>query len=361
MFLLSQLGRRFTLSMAAICIVLWMRVTFAPKPATPFISRMPPPNGAAAAYDMALPSSISPPPPPPAVAVAASDNDVLTKPHAHTATSPSPICALPEFSPASPRLDISVFVFAWRRLASLKRLVNSLQSAEYCGFNLSFTVLLDVGAAPAVVEYARAVRWAHGRYRVVEEPPPPGCAAKLLANSTSWGAVAGACVGRGIRGMWIEVMGRELSRHEPAHSHPLPLEDDTEVSPLFYWWLRRAHRAYGPFGTAGGGWKRSGSTRNLVGISLYSPRLDEIHYPQRPWRPRWPSAVRGAPCFLFCLPCSWGALYFRAQWEAFLTFYRLRTAPPFYDFASEVHQKGKLAQREPLGDRALVIRDSRAS
>ena len=99
----------------------------------------------------------------------------------------------------------------------------------------------------------------------------------------------------------------------------------------------------------------------FVGVSLYSPRLNEIHYPSKHWKPRWPSAVKAAPCFLFCLPCSWGALYFRAQWEAFLRFYELRAHAPFYDFASEASQKGRLAQREVLGDPALAIPDSRAS
>ena len=240
--------------------------------------------------------------------------------------------------------------------------MNSLQAAEYCGFNLSLTLLLDVGASPAVVAYVNAFRWANGRKRVVvEEMLSPACAgsAAIHANGSSWGAVGGECVGRGIRGMWIDVLGRELRAHEPPNAHVLPLEDDTSVSPLFYWWLRRAARAYGPFDTAAAAWKDNGHSRRLVGISLYSPRLNEIHYPSQFWRPYW--AVKKAPCFLFCLPCSWGALYFRAQWEAFLRFYEHRAHPPFYSFASEAHQKGKLHNREVIGDPALGIPDSRAS
>lgn len=384
----SHPGRRFALGVIAIGAVLWLRASIAttsspaPTISLPQVARQIPSD--AALMNTAAPILDAPPPPPFADPPPPAPRSTSELAH---------ICGSAEFAPDSPRLDVAVFVFAWRRLASLQRLINSLQSAEYCGFNISLTILLDVGASPAVIAYSHAIRWAHGRQRVVEERPPPECEGsaelRIAANASSWGAVRGKCVGQGIRGMWIDVLGRELSAHEPPTAHPLPLEDDTEVSPLFYWWLRRAARAYGPFDTRAGAWT-SGAVRladggatgggatgggatggarslppssasRLVGVSLYAPRLDEIHYPSRHWRPRWPSAARTSPAFLFCLPCSWGALYFRAQWEAFLRFYRLRTAPPLYDFASEAAQKGKLAQREPLGDRALAIPNCRAS
>ena len=75
----------------------------------------------------------------------------------------------------------------------------------------------------------------------------------------------------GIRGMWINCSHPEL----PDDEHVLPLEDDIEVSPLYYWWLLRAARTYGPLGD--GALVRQ---RRLLGISLYTPRLNEIRYPQ---------------------------------------------------------------------------------
>ena len=246
---------------------------------------------------------------------------------------------------------MAIFVFAWRRLASLKRLVTSLKKAEYCGAKraagrLSLTFLLDTGASPAVEAYVRGVRWPYGPVRVAQEPP---------------GAPA-----RGIRGMWIDAMARELEANEPPTAHLLPLEDDVELSPLWYWWLRRAHNAYGPFDAASGvgpTWGRdvAEGARQLVGVSLYTPRLDEIAYPSRHWRPRWPSMAGSAPAFLFELPCSWGALFFRDYWRRFLRFYAQRGSPPFYNASYEPFQQGKLAAREVLGDRALAIANSRAS
>ena len=135
--------------------------------------------------------------------------------------------------------------------------------------------------------------WPHGPFRIVVESS---------AN--------------GLRNMWVHVMSRELER-EPPEAHVLPIEDDIEVSPLFHWWLCRAADAYGPFDSAEGA-RRHGK---LAGVSLYSPRYDEIHRPGRSWRPRWPSAAGPKPAYLFQLPCSWGALYFRAYWRRFVNFY----------------------------------------
>lgn len=148
-------------------------------------------------------------------------------------------------------LEVEIFVFAWRRLASLQRLVKSLQAALYCGHTVALTFLFDAGASPAVVAYARAVVWQHGRVRCVVE-------------DTS----------HGVRGMWIDVLSRELELHSSSSTHFLPLEDDVEVSPLYYYWLRRAAQAYhGP--TRSG--KGAPASPRLLGISLYSPRLDEVH------------------------------------------------------------------------------------
>ena len=137
----------------------------------------------------------------------------------------------------------------------------------------------------------RSVQWAYGPVRVVVEPASWCHSAGAAPGDGPKGSCGG---GRGIRGMWVDVMARELEAHEPATAHLLPLEDDIEVSPLYYWWLRRAADAYGPFDSPAGvsaawGRDRNPGAQQLVGVSLYTPRLDEIAYPSRHWRPRWAS------------------------------------------------------------------------
>lgn len=206
----------------------------------------------------------------------ASETSVTTRATAAKAEKAAPInvkhvCESAAFTGAgaSHRLDVAIFVFAWKRLASLKRLVASLQQAEYCGGvaagRMSLTFLMDAGGSPAVEEYVRSVQWAHGPTRVVVERPL-ACAADARPADRCGG-------GRGIRGMWIDVMARELEASEPPTAHVLPLEDDIEVSPLYYWWLRRAADAYGPFDVVdgvGSTWGRHTEplARSLVGVSL---------------------------------------------------------------------------------------------
>ena len=230
-------------------------------------------------------------------------------------------------------LPVAVFVFAWRRVASLKRLVASLQGAEYCGANLSLTILFDARPAGFAVAFARTLSWPHGPYRYVIATRPYG-----------------------IRGMWTEVLSQELER-EAESTHVLPLEDDIEVSPLFYVWLLRASWAYGPFDHALG----SRHSHHLAGISLFAPRLNEIRYPMASWSPRQDGVVGDAPVFLFQMPCSWGALFFREHWRRFRSFYNERARPPFYNASHEAMQRGARGTREVLGDPVLAIRGSRAS
>jgi hypothetical protein len=174
------------------------------------------------------------------------------------------VCDSAEFSLSVPHLKVTLVIFAWRRLTSLQRLIDSLQVAEYCGRELPLKVFVDGGALPEVRAYVHSrLRWEHGSLAVHMYPDSHP---------------------RGIRGMWINATAADIADDE----HVIPLEDDIEVSPLYYWWLLRASRAYGPLGD--GALQRA---RGLVGISLYTPRLNEIHYPQVSALPPSPYHPRG--------------------------------------------------------------------
>ena len=272
------------------------------------------------------------------------------------------VCALAEFAPSARRLNMTIFVFAWRRLASLQRLLDSLQAAEYCGHQVPLTIFIDGGASKVVETAARDATWTHGK--------------KALVLYDELG------LSLGIRGMWINASSLDA----PDHTHVLPLEDDIEVSPLYYWWLLRAARFYDPPARAqaqargegegeGGGVEEAveedGRRRlyftdgerllrrdRLVGISLYTPRLNEIAYPQVKWSP---DLATQQPAFLLQLPCSWGALYFGSVWKDFLRFYKQRVRPPFFDLGQEAAQRGIGKDREPLGEPCLHLPASRSN
>ena len=234
------------------------------------------------------------------------------------------ICSLPEFQ-ARPNLNATVVVFAWRRLESLRRLTRSLERAEYCGTEVPLLVLADAGASAEVLAYVTALQWSHGAKRL------------YVHEGTALG----------IRGMWIHMFRQAEGRNL------MPFEDDIEVSPLYYWWLARMVRQYGPLDTA-----EQVRAKNLAGISLYTPRLNEIQYPQVKWVA---SKETRSPAFLLQVPCSWGALFFSAYFEEFLSFFDARTAPPFYNFTEELHQTGLGKERQRLGDWRVRLPNARCN
>lgn len=85
------------------------------------------------------------------------------------------------------------------------------------------------------------------------------------------------------------------------------LEDDIELSPLFYVWSKLSLLTY-----------RYGEKRNphLFGISLYTPRIQEMSFPRERINPFEATSPEGTP-FLFQTPCSWGAIYFPEHWKQF--------------------------------------------
>ncbi len=245
-----------------------------------------------------------------------------------TPTHPT-VCDEPEFAADAPRPKIKIIAFAWRRLSSLQRLLKSLASAHYCGHQVTLEIHVDGQALQEVLTYARSFYWSYGPFH--------------LRNYDAMG------LSLGIRKMWINATGPKIEDDE----HIVPLEDDIQVSPYFYWWILRANAKYGPFGDAAAMRKQ-----RLVGLSLYTPRLDEIHYPQRRWLPHTHTKT---VAFLLQVPCSWGSLFIGSQWRDFLAFYERRVEPPFFDFSQEARQRGIGVHREQLGDPRVMVPASRSN
>lgn len=97
----------------------------------------------------------------------------------------------------------------------------------------------------------------------------------------------------------------------------LLLEDDIEVSPFFYLWLKYALLSYHYDPTA--------SLAELNAIALYTPRVVEVVKE----RPRWDGTAffNSTTPYLHQLPCSWGALFFPRHWREFYRYMAQRFTP----------------------------------
>ena len=158
------------------------------------------------------------------------------------------ICETAAFAKDAKRLKVTIVVFAWRRLASLQRLVESLQQAEYCKHELPLNLFIDGGADKSVRSYVEGITWPHGP--------------KTL-HSYDDGAPLG------IRGMWINATRKyalsPLCRHtpsphtSPAHANiPLSAFPGTLATTSTYCRWRTTYRSH-PF-FIGGCYERSART-----------------------------------------------------------------------------------------------------
>ena len=115
------------------------------------------------------------------------------------------VCETAEFAPGAPKLNVTVVVFAWRRLASLQRTVNSLQSASYCGHVVPLKLFIDGGALETVTEYVHGIEWKYGPKTIHAYPSASG-----------------------IRGMWINATSADIEDDE--HVMPLEVQSRTRMA-----------------------------------------------------------------------------------------------------------------------------------
>ena len=118
---------------------------------------------------------------------------------------------------------LRIMVLTYNRVASLKRLLDSLCSAEYDGFRVDLDIWIDKSSKVDSVHDAdvllvsAAVDWPFGIKTVHPQPTHAG----LIAQ-------------------WIDTWQPTASTKEMC----VFLEDDLEVSPYFFKWLKAAHEAY---------------------------------------------------------------------------------------------------------------------
>ena len=190
---------------------------------------------------------------------------------------------------------LTVIIIAWNRPASLGRLLTSLESAAYPAGMPQVNVRFALDhAANGTVDAAMdatiaAFVWPHGEVRVRRRRAHAGLRDNVL-------------------GAW-----RPASDSDPP---AVFLEDDIELSPLWWHWLQAALQRYA-----------SPARSGLMGVSLFTP--DKLNEPYRnrddfhhgcAWQALHARSKSedASSALLFAQPCSWGALYLASAWRAFL-------------------------------------------
>lgn len=151
--------------------------------------------------------------------------------------------------------------------------------------NLEFHVEGD--PHPLVIQYINSFQWPNGEKRLKRKNTRAGLEASIMES-------------------WNAADDRELG---------MMFEDDIEVSPLYFDYILLTLKNY-LLGTP----KNSDA---LVGISLTTPRFNEVNIPHRMFLPDY-YIGKQEKMYAHQLPCSWGAVYFPWEWRKFLEFYHWR-------------------------------------
>ncbi|KAI0352378.1 hypothetical protein OH77DRAFT_1498049 [Trametes cingulata] len=184
-----------------------------------------------------------------------------------------------------PRIELSVITND--RPHSLHRLLSSLRDARYFGDTLDLRINVEQTADPVTLQMASEYAWEHGSV--------------FLHHRVTHGGLLTAVV--------------ESWYPKGNDSYGLILEDDVELSPLFYAYLKMSvlHYRYG---------RPEDRSSHLFGISLYQQKNLELRPEGRHLfdaREVFKTAGLANPHtpYLSQIPCSWGALYFPEHWREF--------------------------------------------
>ncbi|EPS66725.1 hypothetical protein M569_08051 [Genlisea aurea] len=187
-------------------------------------------------------------------------------------------------------MQVTISIITQNRVRSLSRLLNSLENAYYMGDNISIIFNMDSQVDEPTLKLVTTFNWAHGTKTIRKRVLRGGL---IKSVSESW---------------------------YPSSNHDfgLLLEDDIEVSPYYYLWIKYALLTYH--------YDPKASFPELSSISLYTPRVIEVLRERPFWNPTefFDDADRNMP-YLHQLPCSWGAVFFPKHWREFNAYINLRS------------------------------------
>ncbi|TFK71609.1 hypothetical protein BDN72DRAFT_424768 [Pluteus cervinus] len=196
----------------------------------------------------------------------------------------------------TPRIEISVITN--NRPDSLQRLLHSLQLARFYGDEVNIRFNTERNSDATTMQVIDRFNWDHGTVSVHHRVIQGGLIAAVVESWYPHG----------------------------NDTYGILLEDDIEVSPLFYAWSKMALLRY-RYGEA---FERS---NRLFGISLYQQKVLELPPSGRKlFNARDLFYASGLPYpttpYLSSIPCSWGGLYFPEHWREFHSFLQMRLETP---------------------------------
>ncbi|KDQ61549.1 hypothetical protein JAAARDRAFT_190293 [Jaapia argillacea MUCL 33604] len=202
-----------------------------------------------------------------------------------------------------PRIDLSIITND--RPGSLARLLSSLKAARYFGDNLQLRINMDQSADDETKRLVSEFSWTHGNIFIHHRVIHGGL---LPAVAESW-------------------------YPHTNDSYGLLLEDDVELSPLFYAWVKMAVLRYR--------YSSQNESPQLFGVSLYQQKTIELRPEGRvPFNARTLFSRSDLPHhhtpYLSQIPCSWGAVYFPEHWREFHAYLSARLSEALFSVDVDV-------------------------
>ncbi|KAG6919530.1 hypothetical protein DXG01_005120 [Tephrocybe rancida] len=203
-----------------------------------------------------------------------------------------------------PRIDISIVTN--NRPHSLGRLMTSLSKAYFYGDTVNLRMNVEQSADKETLKSVQHLHWPHGtmfvHHRIVQGGLMPAVVESWYPTSND--------------------------------TYGLLLEDDVELSPLFYAWAKMSLLRY-RYGAA------SNRSPMMFGISLYQQKNAELPLEgRRVFNARTlfdkHSLTDPTTPYLSPVPCSWGAIYFPEHWREFHGYLTMRLSSQFPSTAAHI-------------------------
>lgn len=194
-------------------------------------------------------------------------------------------------------IKIELVVITDRRSQSLARLLQSANEAHYLGDeHIEIVLHMEQSADVVTQDVVRSFKWKHGNKKIRHRIRKGGLMPAIVES-------------------WYP---------SDNNNYGVLLEDDIELSPLFYAWSKYniLKYRYSP--------SEEDAYQHMYGVSLYSPRnLELLPEGRRPFNPEPVLENSGyskrAP-YASQVPCSWGAVYFPEHWREFHAYLTARLA-----------------------------------